>query len=92
MDQLKKKNKYNYDSNANLISLIKKTDSYSSMYELANDLTISCTNIIDERHVTRSTQTDNNDFAELKNIKNLYIDLNRVKYIKEYIIIIYIYI
>jgi len=81
MTQVERKNRFAFDTNINIADVYKKNGSYLSMYDLANDLTISCTNVIDRNHVTRSTQTEIHEIADLKNVKNMYKDLNKVKYI-----------
>jgi len=90
MTQIEKKNLFQADSN--FISFdddddLKTSESRISVYDIIEELTISNT-LVSNNHVTRSTQTINKDVADLKSIEALYNNLNKVKKINIFIILI----
>ncbi|ORX79591.1 hypothetical protein BCR32DRAFT_269369 [Anaeromyces robustus] len=56
-----------------------KTSSIStlSLYDLVDELTISCTCVHDANHVSRPTQTTSNEIIDLKNVTTIYKNLNK---------------
>eukprot|EP00833_Pecoramyces_ruminatium_P012790 jgi/Orpsp1_1/1186822/evm.model.d7180000053524.1 len=69
---------YIYDlENENITKTQERSNSFLSLGELANELTVSCTYVNDFNRVTRSTQTTINEITDLKNVQTIYKNINK---------------